>query len=709
MKIIVLAALSFLALLAVTPATPVSAESEPPAALEETVVPGAPTFREVIDLVSVGSVCIAPDGSAVAWTERTTDWDENRYDTEIWVAKRQGDGPFGEGRQFTRTASGSASSPAFSPDGRWLSFISTRGEGDEAKPQVYRMALAGGEAEQLTDAEEGVGSYRWSPDSESIAFVSSAEDDPAKEREDTYGAYRVEDQDLRHQHLFIAEATPGAAARQLTEGTDITVDDLEFSPDGRTIAIGHRPRPQIDAFPEADVSLVDSRSGDRRPLVREAGSDGLGFWSPDGEALLITTPRGASDWYGNSRLAKVDVASGQIETLTEFFDEDAFPVAWSEHHGVIFGASQRTARRVFQLTTKGGAARALELGADAVYGAAFSDDGASVAFISETSTTLPEVFVASIAQPGARQQLTHHTEKTAEWPLGKRELTTWTSRDGTEIEGVLFLPVGHDRSRPAPLLVVIHGGPTGTSRPRLIGGYVYPIEQWLAKGAIVLMPNYRGSAGYGEAFRSLNVRNLGVGDAWDVESGVEALVARGLADPGKVGAMGWSQGGYISAFLATTSDKFKAISNGAGISNWMTYYVNTDIHGFTRAYLEATPWDDPEIYAKTSPMTYIKDAQTPTLIQHGEFDQRVPTPNAFELYQGLQDVGVPTRLVIYRGFGHGINKPKERLAAVWHNWQWFEKWLWGNEVDLPVPPKDDEEGSETPGKPEKAGKNHPPR
>jgi dienelactone hydrolase len=208
--------------------------------------------------------------------------------------------------------------------------------------------------------------------------------------------------------------------------------------------------------------------------------------------------------------------------------------------------------------------------------------------------------------------------------------------------------------------------------------------QWLAKGALVLRPNYRGSAGYGERFRSLNVRNLGVGDAWDVESGVEHLVRIGVADSTRVGAMGWSQGGYISAFLATTSTRFRAISVGAGISNWMTYYVNTDITPFTRQYLQGTPWDDPEIYAKTSPMTYIRQARTPTLIQHGEFDQRVPTPNAWELYRGLSDVGVDTRLIIYRGFGHGINKPREHLAALWHNWEWFGRHLWGEDVVVPA-------------------------
>jgi dipeptidyl aminopeptidase/acylaminoacyl peptidase len=224
--------------------------------------------------------------------------------------------------------------------------------------------------------------------------------------------------------------------------------------------------------------------------------------------------------------------------------------------------------------------------------------------------------------------------------------------------------------------VVIHGGPTGIDVPQPVPFYVYPIPQWVARGALVLRPNYRGSAGYGEKFRSLNVRNLGVGDMWDVMSGVDHLVRQGIVDTARMGAMGWSQGGYISAFLTTNTSRFKAISMGAGISNWVTYYVATDIHPFTRQYLKATPWQEPAIYAKTSPMTTIRNAKTPTLIQHGEFDRRVPIQNAYELFQGLQDQGVPTQLVVYKGFGHGINKPKEQLAAVQHNWDWFEKYVW---------------------------------
>jgi dipeptidyl aminopeptidase/acylaminoacyl peptidase len=244
---------------------------------------------------------------------------------------------------------------------------------------------------------------------------------------------------------------------------------------------------------------------------------------------------------------------------------------------------------------------------------------------------------------------------------------------------VLHKPADFDPSKKYPLLVVIHGGPTGVSRAIPFTSTIYPIDVWVPRGVLVLEPNYRGSAGYGEKFRALNVRNLGVGDAWDVLTGIDSLIAKGMVDPARVGTMGWSQGGYISAFLAThDAARFKAISVGAGISDWMTYYVNTDITPFTRQYLKATPWDDPEIYAKTSPITYIKQAKTPTLIQHGAADQRVPLPNAYELYHGLQDNHVPTKLIVYQGFGgvgHGPTKPKSHRATMDHNVEWFDQYF----------------------------------
>jgi len=206
----------------------------------------------------------------------------------------------------------------------------------------------------------------------------------------------------------------------------------------------------------------------------------------------------------------------------------------------------------------------------------------------------------------------------------------------------------------------------------------YPSDIWAARGALILKVNYRGSAGYGEKFRKLNMRNLGVGDAWDVLSGIDYLIAKGWVDKNKVACMGWSQGGYISAFLTTSTDRFVAISVGAGISNWSTYYYNTDITPFTINYLGNNPAEDPTIYQKTSPISYIKTAKTPTLIQHGELDRRVPIANAYELRQALEDRGVKVEMVVYKGFGHGITKPKSMRAVMQHNLAWFNHYIWGD-------------------------------
>ena len=661
---VALAPLFAAALLTCVAAAPATAQS-----------PVLESFRTQIALKSVGSPRISPDGSAIAYSVGTTDWEANRFDQEIWLAVGDGE-PF----QLTRTEPGSSTGHRWSPDGSQLGFIADRGDG----AQIYLIRPAGGEAEQLTSHEGGISAFRFSPDGDRIVFSAA---DPApddfEEREERYGDYAVEDTDFRMSHLWVTAVHGDAGPRRLTGGDSFTVGAFEWSPDGREVAFDHTPTPQVNSFPHADISVVDVATATVRTLVADAGPERGPTWSPDGALILYSTPAGANPYYGNTELAVIPSGGGESRILTADFDENPSPVAWTDE-GVFFVASQRTARHLFLLDPESGDVTREADTPEMIMTVDLSSDGSVMAVQGEDRTTVGEIFRVS-RRGGAQRRITDMTAQVADWgDLGSREVVRWESQDGAEIEGVLMKPPGYDPDRAYPLMVVIHGGPTGTSRPQLVGGYVYPILEWLKKGAVVMMPNYRGSAGYGADLRALNVRNLGVGDAWDVLSGVEALVERGVADPDRVAAMGWSQGGYISAFLTTTSDRFRAISVGAGISNWMTYYVNTDIHGFTREYLKGTPWDDPDVYAKTSPMTYIEQAVTPTLIQHGEFDARVPTPNAYELYQGLQDVGVETRLVIYKGFGHGITKPRERLAAMWHNWEWFARHIWGESVEMPI-------------------------
>lgn len=259
--------------------------------------------------------------------------------------------------------------------------------------------------------------------------------------------------------------------------------------------------------------------------------------------------------------------------------------------------------------------------------------------------------------------------------LSCKELITWNTNGGLEIEGILSKPVEFNPEKKYPLLVSTHGGPAWAAFPIHNIDELFPIEQFIEKGFIVLEPNYRGSSGYGNEFLRSNYKNLGIGDYEDVISGVDNLIEKGFVNKDKVGVMGWSYGGYISAFCSTYSNRFKAISVCGGISNWVTNYVNTDMPSFIIQYLGDNPWDNLEIYAKTSPITYIKSACTPTLIQHGENDNRVPVPNAFELYRGLQDRNVESELVIIKGLGHGPEKPGISRGIMEQNLEWFSKYI----------------------------------
>jgi dipeptidyl aminopeptidase/acylaminoacyl peptidase len=289
-----------------------------------------------------------------------------------------------------------------------------------------------------------------------------------------------------------------------------------------------------------------------------------------------------------------------------------------------------------------------------------SDDGKTIAFVRASGAALPEIYVSS--RNGAMTQLTHSSDQASGFEFARRELVRWKSGDGTEIEGVLLKPADFDVSKKYPLLIDIHGGPVAVDQPVVRPDRNYPLEQFVARGALVLRPNYRGSAGYGARLRALPVRNLGAGDAADINSGVDYLVGRGFIDPDRIGVMGWSEGGYISAYLATTSSLYAAASVGAGISDWLAYYSETDIPPFARQYLKSTPWSEPDTYRKASPITYINKANTPVLIQHGDEDSRVPISNAYELRQALEDRKIPVRMIVYKGFGHSVNRPRQQQA-----------------------------------------------
>jgi len=667
------------------------------------------SFEQWISLKGVGGPIVSPDGKTVVYSAGTTDWSNNSYDNEYWMSRN------GEpSMQLTRTSKGSSFGARFSPDSRFVSFLADRGD----KTQIFIIAVNGGEAMQVTKDEDGINSYEWSPDGTKIAYLK-ADPDSKKDRtiKDRFGAFGVEGEEYKQSHLWLLnfsydsivlagqvpcydskkdtsktdslqksktrDCFPLPIARKLTEG-NFTVGRFVWNPDGKSIAFVRQPDPLINSSFQAGIYSVDIASKTVTMLVDNPSADFISVWAPDGKSFIYTSnlSDSISNYYKNARYFIYESEGKRNREVMQELDENKNILDWNAN-GIYFTAFNKMKQNVYVLNPQTNKITQVPFDLDLVGGVAFSKNTNKIAVSGRKYNELNEVYVGELGSPVVR--ITNSCAQIADWNTPVNEIIQWKSKDGAEIEGVLLKPRNFQPNKKYPLLVVIHGGPTGIDLPDPTPTYVYPIMQWVEKGALVLRVNYRGSAGYGEKFRSLNVRNLGVGDMWDVVSGIDYLNKKNMIDTSRMGCMGWSQGGYISAFLTTNTNIFKAISVGAGISNWVTYYVNTDITPFTRQYLQATPWKDMDVYLKTSPMTNINKASTPTLIQHGEFDRRVPIPNAYELYRGLQDRGVPAKLIVYKGFGHGINKPKERLAAVWHNWQWFNKYVFKEEDNtMPV-------------------------
>ena len=649
-----------------------------PAALAQTRVP---TLDDLVTLKSVGATQISPDGKWVAYTVSYGDFKLDAFITQIWLANSD----TGKSFQLTR-ADKSATAPRWSPDGQWLAFLSNR---FEDKNQIFLISPSGGEAQQLTKSETAINNFAWAEDGKTIAYTATEPTaQPLKDRKEYYGDYDVVRDGYNYVHLWtldVAEAMKAPlAGKQRTKKRDFSVDSFSWSPDGSTIAFSATLNPDLIQGTTGDIYLLRLSDDSVKKIVDQPGPDNNPRFSPDGKQIVFTSAMGEKLYFaGNSRLAIAGVDGGKPKSITDSFDENPGLLEW-KRDGIYFGGLQKTASHLFRVDPESAKINRVSQPDNLMAGSfSLTKSADRLAFTIASPTSMNEVFVSGSGSFTPRK-LTNFNEQAKAFTLGTREVISWPSQDGTMIEGVLIKPANFDPAKKYPLLCIIHGGPTGIDRPVLLtpDARYYPSDIWAARGALILKVNYRGSAGYGEKFRKLNIRNLGVGDAWDVVSGVDVLIAKGWVDKDKVACMGWSQGGYISAFLTTSSDRFVAISVGAGISNWATYYYNTDITPFTINYLGNDPAEDPEIYLKTSPMTYIKKAKTPTLIQHGEFDRRVPIANAYELRQGLENRGVKVEMVVYKGFGHGITKPKSMRAVMQHNLSWFNHYLWGD----PMPP-----------------------
>lgn len=630
-----------------------------------------PSLRDVMDLEAVGAPQISPDGRHVLFRRYASDWKQDRRTSTVWLstdgfAPEPVDPPgLGEGR--------------FAFCGDRLAYLMR----DGGEVRLRRTEPDGSNPGDFGPLPEGTGGFECDRDA-GLVVVSVVEppDSMVVREAELFGEHDVKDEAWRNTHLWTARLDEQATFRRLTSG-DFTVGSFRISPDGASVAFDHTPDPRPNSSYGSDISVVDVASGRTRSVATNPGLDVDPVWAPDGSRLLFLS---ALDVAVSNLPLEIVVAGAdgtEPRVLTAELATEPSVIAWNTR-GIWFTADEGTRHHLYRMDPATTETRRIAGLPEIVASAALSADGATAALLVESRSMLPEIILTPL--PGVQAtKLTDITRQVAGWPLGTRELVRWRAADGLEIEGVLLRPEDFDPKRRYPLLVVVHGGPRAESRPELVYGGLYPVEQWVARGALVLMPNYRGSTGYGPQFRAAHHRTLGRGDAMDVLAGVDDLIGRGIVDPERVGLMGWSYGGFISAYLTATTDRFRAISVGAGISDWPTHYAWEPANITTLVFsFGVPPFEDPAAWSEASPMSHIAGASTPTLIQHVDGDPIVTVLNAYELYQALKNLDVEARFVEYHGDSHGPTGLKQRLGVLWHNQQWFARHIWGRDIALPA-------------------------
>ncbi len=630
------------------------------------------TPEVMIQFKRVGGTAISPDGQLIAYTvsQPLLTEEKSEYLTHIWVAAR--DGSFN--RPFTRGEK-SCTEPAFSPDGGYLAFLSTRGK--DGTRQVWILPLAGGEAEQVTRAEKGVQAYRWSPSGTRLAFTSADPDTPEeKAAKNAKRDWRVLDTHYKYAHLYV---TPVAApqngprpVQRLTSGA-FHVTDFDWSPDGRTLVFEHRATPKADDWATADISTVPADSGAVTPLVSFSGGDFHPLYAPNGRHIAFVSDGGQPKWARAQDLYVVPATGGEARKLAPTRDRRPQLLAWSDDSkGLYYSEVDHTSRRVFFLSTRGDAPEVVTPGPGNFWGASWSRDGKTLAFIHEETDLPPDVYVST----GKRFAPVKLTEVNADYPrfrLGNTEVIFWKSKDGLVVEGLLTYPVNYTPDRMVPLILNVHGGPAGVfTQTYTARSSIYPIQAFAQAGYAVLRPNPRGSSGYGKDFRFANYNDWGFGDFDDLVAGVNKVMGMGVAHPDSLCVMGWSYGGYMTSFIITKTKQFKVASVGAGVTNLYSFSGTSDIPSFLPDYFGGEPWDRVETYMKHSAMFNIQGVQIPTQIIHGEEDVRVPLSQGLELYNALKRQGCPTEMIVYPRTPHGPQEPKfiqdigERILA------WFD-------------------------------------
>lgn len=620
----------------------------------------------------VGDVTPSPDGQLVAYTESRAvmEAEKSEIDTQIFLAHA-------DGSHRVRLTRGekSVSSPSFSPDGRYVYFSSER----SGKPNLWRIPVDGGEADMLTDWKGEIGAYHISPDGKWIAFAGMEPRDEEEKQKKEKRDFRVVDENPKNHSLWIVPAEPdsqGRRAARKVANTTGHVQEFDWSPDSRYIAFAHTPTPGADDWTKSDISEVTVESGVVRAIAATGAAEHSPRYSPDGRYLAYVRSTDPPRWAGMDRIVLLARQGGESRELPPTFDERPALLGWSADSArLLFTEPKGTTSVIYAMAIDGPAQPVYQPARGTLQAGHLNATGTAFGFAAESWDEAPEAYVLKIGD-SAPQRVSSANLDLPKPPLGETKRVTWKASDGLEIEGLLTYPVGYESGKKYPLVLIIHGGPTGVFQDSFLGRYgLYPYATFAAKGYAVLRANPRGSGGYGRTFRFANMNDWGGKDYGDLMAGVDRAVEMGVADPNRLAVMGWSYGGFMTSWVITHTHRFKAAAVGAGVTNLWSFTGTSDILGFLPDYFSGEPWKNLEAYYNHSPMAFVKDVTTPTLILHGEADVRVPTSQGYELYNALKREGVVAKMVVYPRTPHGPREPKFLLDIMQRHLEWVDKYV----------------------------------
>ena len=635
-------------------------------------------LQQLQQVHTVSNVTISPDGRWVSWTEEilhagdttTVAYIQDRLDSTAQPLLLRPPG----------ADTGRVNDVAWSPDSRHVAFLSADGASQDqvfvaSVPDQDTQRVTNLDGQKLTSLDGFVTGLRWSPDGKQLGFLY-AEHGGGGGPLQAAPAQLGEIGEAFHNQRLTMIAASGGELHQITPA-DLNIYEYDWAPDGEHFVATAAPGPADDNWWTAKLYSVSKSDGKMTQLYVPPAQLQLAVprWSPDGKHIAFIGGLMSDEGFTGGDIFAVPAAGGVPRNLTAGRKFSASSLRWKDGDHILFTAAVLGGGQIASLDLRSGESELLWKGEQNFHedghnpNFAIAANGKTSVVVRSSWQEAPEVWTGPL---GGWQQLTRvNAQQKAQW--GKAENILWQS-GGYTVQGWLVFPENYDPSKRYPMVVEIHGGPAGVRSASWPTTH-FDMSVMAGLGYFVFFPNPRGSYGNGEGFTRANVKDFGGGDLRDVLAGVDAVLKKTPVDRNRIGVTGWSYGGYMTMWTVTQTSRFRAAVAGAGIANWESYYGENLIDKWMIPYFGASVYDNPAVYAKSSPITYIKHVTTPTLVIVGEHDAECPAPQSFEFWHALKTLQVPTKLVVYGGEGHSFRDPKDQLDVMRRSLAWFDKYL----------------------------------